>query len=104
MDSAAGIEPVNQRLWAIDAPGGGVSLAPASVIEIELGVPSGMGETTPLVKDIPANKTLQVDIDTTSQSYGFFFKLDDRAQNEIWSQGGLVSRPRFTSLVAGRCD
>jgi hypothetical protein len=105
VDSEAGIESIDQRLWALDAPEGGVSLAPESVIELELGaVPSGMAETTPLAVGIPTNKTLQVAIDTTTQSYGYFFEPDELAEHEISIQGRRVSRSRFASLVAGRCD
>lgn len=107
VDATDGVEPFHQWLWAIDAGDDeGAPLEPDDVVEVELGVaPQGMDETVALDQGIPSDETLQVDIDTTGQSFGFFFRLDDLDGDGIWSVGrDSLSPDRFRSRVESQCN
>lgn len=107
VDATDGFEPIDQRLWAVDAAwAGGPSLEAGEVIEVQVGAaPPGMTEAAPLVDGLPDAQKLQVDIDTSVQSFGPFFRLDDLTAGQVWAGGhGLLSPDRFQSLVDDNCD
>lgn len=105
VDATDDTEPPDSQVWSFEAAeDAGLTIAPEEVLKIEIGdVPAGMTESSPL-RPLPADDRLQVDITTSIQSYGFFFRLSDLEVGRVWMTGrGATSPSDFPSVAHDVC-
>lgn len=92
-------DPATERrataVWEIGSsqPSSPRMIPEEDLVEIVIGdLPSGTTTVTPLDRDrLESSETLEVNVETTANEYGFFFSPRDVVVGEIWTQS---DRPR----------